>query len=154
MRFQVEAIVVALSAIVTSSELMAQSCPCPRFDLSEVVKGADAIFVGTSLSATTDSTAPKGNSATGWTESGVEFQARLTFDVQTVLKGNPPRFVEVISPIGPCGFGLSVGERYLIIGQGRGAAVATDSCKGNLSGAGPIEARIGAIQKLLHANVR
>jgi hypothetical protein len=40
------------------------------------------------------------------------------------------------------------------MGMGRGAAVTTDSCKGNLSGAEAIEARTAVIQKLLEANDR
>jgi hypothetical protein len=154
MNGKVIALVGALSVIVASSELMAQSCPCPKLGFDEVVKTADAIFVGRALSATNDSGAPTGNSTTGWKEAGVEYQTRLTFDVQKVIKGNPPRFVEVITPVGSCGFGFSVGERYLVIGVGRGAAVATDSCKGNRSGSEPIEAQTATIEKLLRADDR
>jgi len=154
MRFKVGAVVGALSVIVGSREVMAQRCSCPTFDLAEAVKNADAIFVGKSLSATSDSSAPVRDGAAGWKDAGIEYQTRLTFDVQTVVKGNLPRFAEVINPTGPCGFGFSVGERYLIMGTGRGAAVTTDSCKGNLSGSEAIEARSAAIQNLLDANDR
>jgi len=153
-KFGVMAVVGALSAIVASPTLLAQSCPCPTGGLSGAVKSADAIFVGRSLSATEDATAPQRDGRGGWKDAGVAFQTRLTFDVQTVIKGKLPRFAEVITPSGPCGFRFSVGERYLVIGVLRGATVMTDSCKGNASGSEQVAARRAAIEKLLEADDR
>jgi len=154
MQFKLAALLAAVLAVILAApDLAAQTCPCATFDLAAVVKNADAIFVGRSLTATTDSTPPSGDSTAGWTDAGVEFQTRLAFEVETAIKGNLPRFVEVISPIGPCGFRFSVGERYLVTGKVRGTAVATDSCKGNLSGSELVEARTAAIRELLRAPI-
>ncbi len=107
------------------------------------------IFVGKSLSATNDSTGAMKNDSGGWT-GGVEFQTRLLFDVETVIKGELPRFVEVVTPTGSCGFAFTVGETYLVVGKGQGGAVSTDSCKGNVSGSAAIDSRAAAIRKVLY----
>jgi len=100
-KFKIMAVAGVLSVVVASPEVLAQSCPCPTGGLPEAVKSADAIFIGRSLSATNDSIAPQRNGAGGWKDAGVEFQTRLTFDVQTVIQGRLPRFAEVITPTGP-----------------------------------------------------
>jgi hypothetical protein len=128
----------------------AQPCPCPTFDLTGVVKEADMILVGRALSATTDSTGAKWNDEVNGWRSNVEFQTRLLFDVQTIIKGAPPRFVEVVTPTGPCGFPFAVGETYVVVGKSQGQWLATDACKGNVSGAEAIDARVTAIRNALH----
>ena len=128
----------------------AQTCPCPTFDLPAIVQEADAIFVGRALSATNDSTGAMRNSNGGWV-GGADSQTRLLFDVQTVIKGAPPRFVEVVTPINPCMALFSVGETYLVVSKGQGAAVTTDTCKGNVSGSDAIDTRVEAIRNVLQA---
>ena len=154
MKSKATALVLVLGALGASTRLMAQGCPCPTLDLSGVARGADAIFVGRSLSATNDSAAPAEDGAGGWTGGGDEFQTRLTFDVQMVVKGKLPRFVEVVTPTGSCGFTFSVGEQYLIVGALHGTVVATDSCKGTVSGSDLIESRTEAIRDALRGNDR
>src|SRR5262249_53045410 len=129
MTIAARAIVGVLGVLIASQQLMAQSCPCPAFDLAQSVKNADTIFVGRSLSATNDSAPAMRNGSGGWKDAGVEFQTRLTFEVQTVIKGNLPRFAEVVTPTGLCGFGFAVGERYLIMGVRRGGGALTCSCQ-------------------------
>ncbi len=139
--------------LLGSSPAPAQTCTCPAFELPAAVKQADVIFVGKSLSATNDSTAATGNSdGDGWLP-GVEFQTRLLFDVETVVKGAPPRFIEVVTPTGSCGFPFAVGKIYLVVGRRRGEAVATDACQGNVSGFDAIDARAAAIREALHPQV-
>jgi hypothetical protein len=130
--------------LLGSSPASAQSCPCPAFDLRAVVDEAEVIFVGKCLTATTDSTGATMHSD-DW-QTGVEFQTRLAFDVQTAVKGRPPRFVEVVTPTGACGFAFTVGETYLVAGSWQGAVVSTDICKGNVSGLDASETRAEAIR--------
>jgi len=154
MKFKVTAAVVVLSALPALPRLMAQGCPCPTSGFAEVAKNADTIFVGKSLSATNDSKAPAEDGAGGWTGPREEFQTRLTFDVQTVVKGKLPRFVEVVTPTGICGFSFSVGEEYLVVGMLHGTVVATDACKGNASGSDLIELRTAEIRETLQEKDR
>jgi hypothetical protein len=133
--------------LLGSSLAAAQSCPCPTVDLAALVRQADVIFVGRSVSATTDSTPAIKDADDDWT-GGIEFQTRLLFEVQSVLKGDPLPFAEVTTPTGPCGFAFAVGETYLVLGQKRGAAVSTDSCKGNVSGRDAIDGRAAAIRQV------
>ena len=108
------------------------------------------IFVGRSLSATNDSSGATRNAeGDGWL-SGAEYQTRLLFDVATILKGDPPRFVEVVTSTSPCGFRFAVGETYLVVGKRQGGALSTNSCLGTVSGLGAIDARAAAIRKVLH----
>lgn len=123
----------------------AQTCPCPEFKLPAVVAQADIIFVGKSLSATTDSSALSGGRLPA-----IEFQTRLLFDVETVIKGKAPRFVEVVTPTSSCAFPFAVGKTYLVLGKRQGGAVSTDACQGNVSGNDAIDDRVDAIRDELH----
>ncbi len=137
--------------LLGASLAAAQGCPCPSVDLPALVRESDVIFVGRSVSATTDSTpATESSDGNGWI-GGIEFQTRLLFHVESVLKGGLPRFAEVTTPTGPCGFAFAVGETYLVVGRRQGAAVATDSCKGNVSGRDAIDARAAAIRQMERA---
>ena len=78
-----------------------------------------------------------------------EIQTRLLFDVATVLKGDPPRFAEVVTSTGPCEFRFAVGETYLVVGKRQGAMVNTDRCQGNVKGADTITDRVEAIRDAL-----
>lgn len=138
----------AVGLFLGPSPVAAQTCPCPSFDLSAVVEQADAIFIGKSLSATTDSTQATMNSDGSW-KAGDEGLTRLLFDVQTVIKGDPPRVVEVGTSPSPCGFAFAVGETYLVVGNGQGGSVTTDICNGNVSGLDAIDARAAAIRDIL-----
>ena len=135
--------------LLSSATAIGQSCPCPPFDLAGAVRGADVIFVGKALSAATDSTPAETNAEGTW-EGGEAFQTRLLFEVAAAVKGEPPPFVEVVTPTGPCAFGFAVGETHLVVGTRVGGTVATDACRGNLSGGDAIAARAAAISKLLH----
>jgi hypothetical protein len=129
----------------------AQNCPCPSFQLPAIVRQAEVVFIGKSLTATNDSTdaGREGADDDGWLP-GVEFQTRLAFDVESILKGHAPRFIEVVTPTGDCGFPFEVGKTYLVIGKRRGAPVSTDACQGNVSGHDAINARAAAIREVLH----
>jgi hypothetical protein len=87
MRCTVGAVVGAVCILLASTEMMAERCPCPTVDEAEAIKRADAISIGKSLSATTDSSAPVRDGAGGWRDAvgGGAVQTRLTFDVQTVM---------------------------------------------------------------------
>ena len=140
---------VALIAL-TATMSAAQACPCPKYDLGAIVKQADVIFVGKVLSATGDSSGDmRKKDGTGL--GGVEYQGRFMLDVSTIIKGAPPRFVEVVTPAGPCGFMFAVGNTYLVTGagQGRGTPVVTDICRGNVKGEA-IENRAALIRDMLH----
>lgn len=136
--------------LLSCSPVAAQTCPCPKYDLAAIVKRADVIFVGKVLSATDDSTeATRNKDGTWW--GGVEYQTRFMLDVSTVLKGNPPRFVEVATPTGLCGFVFVVGKTYLATGtgQGQGAPVITDVCRGNVK-EDAIDTRAALIRDILY----
>ncbi len=111
---------------------------------------ADVIFVGKVLSATTDAAAPKQTDGGTWSVEGTgDYQTRLMIDVSTVLKGSPPRLVEVVTPTGPCGFIFFVGKTYLVTAAGKGTPVATDVCHGNVTG-NAIEFRRTLMEDVLH----
>jgi len=129
----------------------AQPCPCPTFDVAAIVQQAGVIFVGRALSATTESTRSMRDSNGGWIGANDSQMTRLLFDVQTVIKGAPPRFVEVVTPLNLCGASFAVGETYLVVGNEAGAAVITDACKGNISGSDAINTRVEAIRNALEA---
>jgi hypothetical protein len=130
---------------LTGAPAAAQSCPCPKYDLPAIVRKADAIFIGKVLSATDDA-APN---IDGGGPGAVEYQARVMVDVSTILKGNPPRFVELVTPKGPCQFTFAVGNTYLVTGSGRGATVTTDVCQANARG-NAIDGRAESIRDVLH----
>jgi hypothetical protein len=141
---------IALTVTLHAPPSAAQACPCPKYDLAAIVKQADVIFVGKVLSATGDSTGDmRKKDGTGL--SGVEYQRRFMLDVSTILKGAPPRFVEVATPTGPCGFMFAVGNTYLVTGtgDGRGTPMVTDICRGNVKG-DAIENRAALIRDMLH----
>ena len=97
------------------------------------------------LSATNDSAQNVDGGAPGV----AEYQARVTVDVSTILKGNPPRIVEVVTPKGPCQFTFFVGDTYLVTGSGQGATVTTDVCQANARG-NAIDGRAESIRVVLH----
>lgn len=141
---------IALTATLRAHTSAAQTCPCPKYDLAAIVKQADVIFVGKVLSATADSTRDaRNNGGTNWGQ--VEYQTRVMVDVSTVLKGSPPRFVEVVTPTGLCGFVSAVGNTYLVTGTGHGrdTPVLTDVCRGIVKG-DAIENRAAMIKDILH----
>jgi hypothetical protein len=134
--------------ILCCSSAAAQTCPCPKYDLPAIVEKADVILIGKVLSATEDSTGATQNKDGGWRgEAG--YQMRVMLDVSTVLKGKPPRIVEVATPTGLCGFVFSVGKTYLVTGQVQGATVITDVCHANAMG-DAIRRRAELIRDVLH----
>lgn len=129
--------------LLVASGAGGQACPCVQRDLAAIVKQADVIFAGKPLAATTDS-------ATMGRQPNVEYQARFTFDVAAVLKGNTPRATTVVTPSGPCGYGFAVGGDYLVIGKKQGDVVVTDACQGNAAGVDAIRAHAAAIRTALN----
>ena len=128
-----------------ASRAAANLCDCPALEIPAVVERADIIFVGKSLSATNDSSPAKNDRLPA-----VEFQTRLLFDVETVVKGDAPRFIEVVTSTNICGFPFAVGKTYLVVGKRQGARVSTDACQGNISGGDAIDDRVDAIRDVLH----
>lgn len=130
------------AVLLVANRARGQACPCAQRDLATIVKQADVIFAGKPLAATTDS-------ATMGRQPNVEYQARFTFDVATVLKGSTPRATTVVTPAGACGFGFAVGGDYLVIGKRQGDVIVTDACQGNAAGVDAIRTRSAAIRTAL-----
>lgn len=140
---------IGLALCLGASPALADRCECPVLKIPDVVKRADVIFVGKSLSATSDASPPmRNNGGNGWLP-GEELQTRLLFDVGTVIKGKAPRFVEVVTPATSCAFRFAVGKKYLVVGTRQGGAVSTDACQGNTAGDDAIDDRVDAIRDVL-----
>ncbi len=121
-----------LGLVLTVSPPASAECTCKQGELTQQVKRADVVFIGT-----LDEVGTSGNTTT------YDITASRTY------QGSPERSTQIVSVGGPnsCGLGaLGVGTTYIFFATGTEAPYDADSC-GGTSVANPT--KVQKIEKLL-----
>ncbi len=106
------------------------ACSCVSFTKPQLVENASAIFTGTVTG--TSRGFPFG---LGCTRSSAD-PILVSFEVESVYKGDAPRQVTVSTVVGDasCGYEFASGKRYTVFATGTGDKLETNLCRGNAEG--------------------
>lgn len=106
------------------------ACSCAPFSKQQAVENASVIFTGTVTG--TSRGFPFG---LGCTVSSAD-PISVTFDVDSVYKGDAPRRVAVTTVVGgaSCGYEFASGKRYTVFATGAADKLETNLCRGNALG--------------------
>jgi len=107
------------------------ACTCAPFSKQQAVENASAIFAGTVTG--TSRGFPFG---LGCTVSSAD-PVSVTFDVESIYKGDAPRQVTVstVASGASCGYEFVSGKRYTVFATGAIDKPETNLCRGNVEGA-------------------
>ena len=138
MRHRWLVLLVGFVFVVNPSSVSA--CTCAPFSKQQAVENASVIFTGSvagtvrgfpfGLGCTVSSTDP----------------ISVTFDVESVYKGDAPQRLTVATVVGgaSCGYEFASGKRYTVFATGAGDTLETNLCRGNVAGAiAPAEYGLG-----------
>ena len=122
-------LVLGLIFVVNPSAVSA--CSCVPFTKPQMVENASVIFSGTVTG--TSRGFPFG---LGCTASSAD-PVLVTFDVESVYKGDAPRQVTVSTVVGgaSCGYEFQSGKRYTVFATGPRDKLETNLCRGNVEDA-------------------
>ena len=123
-------LVLVIGLVFVANPGAVSACSCVPFTKPQLVENASLIFTGTATGTRRTFGFGPGCSVSSGDPMWV------TFDVETVYKGDAPRAVTVATVVGgaSCGYDFQGGKRYTVFATGPVDKLETNLCRGNAEG--------------------